>query len=158
MVASVGPYSFRFANWRCLGPAAHAIERQGFAEDGGSLRAEENAPGRSSRSRVITMATDGTENHTVRRCSTMNFAGAMTARGGITHSAAPACQDANKSCTLRSKVRSNVCETRSSGWRSNLLAMWSRSSGNITLGHRHALSTPVLPEVKSRYAMLSGEA
>src|SRR5581483_2440101 len=70
------------------------------------------APGCRSPSLEANIATDGTENQTVSSYSSIVVAGTSTC-SGKGHSVAPASQHANKSCTLRSKVRSKFCEQRS---------------------------------------------
>src|SRR5713226_3076878 len=79
-------------------------------------RNEGKAPGSKRRSFDANMATDGTENQTVNSFSLIRLAGTRYCSGNGQR-VAPASQQTNRSCTLRSNVRSKFCEQRSSGLR-----------------------------------------
>src|SRR5262244_1698680 len=71
-----------------------------------------NAPGFNNPSLAAKIPTEGTENHTVNSYSSIVVTGTSVC-SGKQQSVAPASQEANKSCTLRSNVRSKFCENRS---------------------------------------------
>src|SRR5208282_1797137 len=68
-----------------------------------------NAPGCNSPSFDANIATEGTENQTVNANSSTSDAGVSVCSANG-HRVAPASQQVNRSCTLRSKVRSKFCE------------------------------------------------
>ena len=103
--------------------------------------------------RSISIAAEGTENHAVISSSRMNLAGAIAARFVGTHRHAPAIHVANRSCTLRSNVRSNICEQRSAGEYPYARTACDRYADTLAWLTPTPLGMPVLPEVKSRYAI-----
>src|SRR6266566_309764 len=71
-------------------------------------------PGLSTPKRRMKTAVEGTENQTVNRDSVTNAPGLINCFCVGQHTHAPFCQAANISWADKSKVKSNVCETRSS--------------------------------------------
>src|SRR5271157_2540072 len=112
IVASVGPYKFSTMEW--LAAACHAAARlaESASPQNRLQRKVGNAPGSNRPSFDANMATDGTENQHVSSFSSIRVAGVSvcSAKG---QSVAPASQQVNRSCTLRSKVKSKFCEQRS---------------------------------------------
>src|SRR6267154_1750302 len=114
MVNSVGPYKF---SRMLLGAASnHALaEEIGRGSPQNKLHRNRGyCPGFSIPSCFMNTATDGTENHTVNSASWMNLPGLISVfcEGQQTH--APRSQATNISNTDKSKVMSNICDSRSS--------------------------------------------
>src|SRR5208282_5305632 len=112
IVASVGPY--RFSRMDLFAAPCHAAARlaESASPQNRLQRREGNAPGSSRPNFDANIATDGTENQHVSSFSSIRVAGVSvcSAKG---QRVAPASQQVNRSCTLRSKVRSKFCEQRS---------------------------------------------
>src|SRR5208282_2878866 len=98
------------------------------------------------------MATDGTENQHVSSFSSIRVAGVSvcSAKG---QSVAPASQQVNRSCTLRSNVRSKLCEQRSPPCMPKRFAAYSMYATTFDWLTATPFGIPVLPEVNSRYAV-----
>src|SRR4051794_422648 len=113
IVSSVGPY--RFSKVLCAAAQAHASAKSaGRGSPQNRLqRRVGKAPGFSEPRARITNATEGTENHTVKRESWIKWAGFSNALRDGQHRQAPASQATNISKAERSNVRSKVCENRS---------------------------------------------
>src|SRR5215469_6396836 len=121
MVASVGPYKFSKMELQAASCQAQARLDESASPQNKLNRKVGNAPGVNSPILDANIATDGTENQTVILFSSISVAGVRvcSVQG---QSVAPAFQQVNRSCTLRSKVRSKFWEHRSSALISNRFA------------------------------------
>src|SRR3954470_24588387 len=114
MVNSVGPNRFSTIELGAAACHASALARGSGSPQNKLHRSSGMLDGRSELFLIISAATEGTENHSVRRCAVMKRAGASMSILLGTHSAAPACQAMNMSKTDKSNVWSKVCDKRSS--------------------------------------------
>src|SRR6266478_383973 len=156
MVVSVGPY--RFSTIELGAASCHAAAYD--ADKGSPQKRLQRSEGKqfadNNRIRESKPMTEGTENHIVSPLSRMNFAGAITDFSGTTNRQAPRSQQTNMSCTLKSNVRSNSCESRSSqdtSYRSQIYSTYDRT---FAWWIGTPFGTPVLPDVNNRYATACG--
>ena len=101
----------------CGAAACHssAVDRGSASPQNRLQRRVGKIPGVSRFFLRSSAATDGTENHTVTWCFATNRGDASRSSGCIEHTQAPRAQATNRSKTERSKVWSNVCDSRSAG-------------------------------------------
>src|SRR5208283_989618 len=111
-----------------------------------------NAPGCNSPTFEANMATDGTENQQVNSFSSTKVAG-VSVCSVYGQSVAPASQQVNRSCTLRSNVKSKFCEQRSAALKPNRFFAYSMYATAFDWLTATPFGIPVLPEVNSKYAV-----
>src|SRR5262245_46779926 len=88
----------------------------------------------------------------------MNVTGSIMDFFGTQYKHAPRPQQTNMSWTLRSNVRSNSCEHRSCSSMSYRAPTYSRYARTLVLLIGTPFGSPVVPDVKSRYATAPGSA
>src|ERR1035438_5934863 len=124
MVASVGPYKFsRMELFAACCHASASVEESASPQNRLQRRVGK-APASSNPSFDANIATEGTENQQVSSFSSIRVAG-VSVCSAYGHSVAPPSQQVNRSCTLRSKVKSKFCEQRSPPWMPKRFAAYS---------------------------------